>query len=88
MHGIVKLGALGLVALSLGGVAAAAEPATNTAARNQDPNQVICRRDAEIGTLVRRQRMCKTRAEWARDAARTRQEWEELQGIRGSTSGH
>lgn len=87
MQMIAKLCALGLVVLSLEGVAAA-EPAANSQARTLDPNQVICRRDAEVGSLVRRQRTCMTRAEWQRLSDRTRQEWGELQGTRGSTSGH
>ena len=49
-----------------------------TAAPSPDPkdNEIICKREAEVGSLVRKKKTCLTRAEWklvadgAQDAAR------------------
>lgn len=29
-----------------------------------DPNKMICKRDAEVGSLIKRRKTCMTRAEW------------------------
>lgn len=52
-----------------------------------EPQKLICRRFAETGSLVKKKRICHTKAEWARLSANTRQEWGELQGTKGSTNG-
>lgn len=53
--------------LVLGGTAAmaqtSADPGSNRGPNN-DPNQVVCRSEAEIGSRVSRRRVCRTRAEW------------------------
>jgi hypothetical protein len=41
---------------------AMAGEAPNTA--KPEPDRVICRREAQIGSLVRRKKVCRTEAEW------------------------
>lgn len=47
---------------------AAADPAPAPAGKldKRDPNAVRCRSISEIGSLVKKQRICKTNAEWTR----------------------
>jgi TonB family protein len=53
------------------------------------PEKVICRRDTPTGSLAQRgKRICATESAWRRQAEASRQEWQELQGTKGSTSGH
>jgi TonB family protein len=47
----------------------------------------ICKRSLKTGTLATYERICATQAEWARHRNRNRDEWGELQGAKGSTSG-
>ena len=47
----------------------------------------ICKRHLKTGTLATYERICMTRAEWTRNSNRNRDEWGELQGSKGSTSG-
>ena len=51
-------------------------------------DKMICKKRARIGTLASFDRECHTRAEWDRIQHQTRDEWEALQGTKGSTSGH
>jgi hypothetical protein len=59
-----------LSALLVSGVAALAQapaeaPATTKTGPNQDPNQIVCQTQTEIGSRLNRRRVCRTRAEWA-----------------------
>jgi periplasmic protein TonB len=47
----------------------------------------ICKRSLKTGTLATYERICLTQAEWTRNRNRNRDEWGELQGAKGSTSG-
>jgi len=63
-----SLAGLLAVAFVVTPIAASAEP---TAER--DPNEVVCRRSTpDVGTIMTR-RVCKTRAQWAADAAAAQQ---------------
>ena len=42
-------------------------------ARTGDPNQMICRSVREIGSMLSRARVCKTRAQWEDERRNTRQ---------------
>jgi len=54
--------------------AASAQPA------ERDPNEVVCRRTTpDVGTIMSR-RVCKTRAQWAADAASAQQRVVEREG--------
>lgn len=48
-------------------------------ARGSDPNEMICRSIAEMGTRLNRQRICKTRAEWAEERRQQRQQIDQNQ---------
>lgn len=52
-----------------------------------DSEKKICKRHLKTGTLASYERHCLTKAEWDRNAKRTREEWGELQGAKGSTNG-
>jgi protein TonB len=47
----------------------------------------ICKRSLKTGTLATYERICLSQAEWTRVRNRNRDEWGELQGAKGSTSG-
>ena len=52
--------------LALGATAAIAQTPDAGSSRgpNNDPNQIVCRSEAEIGSRLSRRRVCRTRAEW------------------------
>lgn len=60
----------------VGGTAAFAQAPADTSEQrvqpNQDPNQVVCVNENEIGSRVSRRRVCRTRAEWAEIERQTR----------------
>ncbi|MBA3675840.1 MAG: TonB family protein [Sphingosinicella sp.] len=58
-----------------------------TIASNAAPEKKICRRRLKTGSLADFERICATRADWESMAQRTREEWGELQGSKGSTHG-
>jgi TonB family protein len=47
----------------------------------------ICKRHLKTGTLATYERTCMTQAQWTQHRNRNRDEWGELQGSKGSTSG-
>ena len=62
--------------------AATAQAPSDSATRvdpNNDPNQIICRSEAVIGSRVNRIRVCRTRSEWAEHRAQYRQSIERAQ---------
>ena len=52
-----------------------------TGPRN-DPNEIVCRVENEIGSRLTRTRVCRTRAEWAEHTAQTRQVVDRVQNGR------
>lgn len=52
-----------------------------------DSGKKICKRSLKTGTLATYERICLSKADWARHAQRQRDEWGELQGSKGSTNG-
>ncbi|HYJ81544.1 MAG TPA: energy transducer TonB [Allosphingosinicella sp.] len=48
----------------------------------------ICKRSLKTGTLATYERICLSKADWARHADRQRDEWGELQGSKGSSRGN
>ena len=53
--------------------AAASEPRTSRVGVNNDPSQVVCRTEREIGSRLRVNRVCRTRAQWAEYRREARQ---------------
>jgi hypothetical protein len=71
-------------ALLLSGAASAqtGSPASSpngAGARSGDPNQMICRNIREIGSMLSRSRVCKTRAQWEDERRNTRQNIDQSQ---------
>jgi hypothetical protein len=44
-----------------------------------DANKKICKREKQIGSMVRTKKICRTRAEWDEAAAQARQDMGEIQ---------
>lgn len=94
---ILALASIAVIALApVGSVAAQQvqqEPAASTPAPANDPDQQIrCRRVEVTGSLVRRERICKTLAEWRRLGDRgndvVRQQMENGRVCAGGTCGN
>ncbi len=71
-----------ILALAAGGAAAAQAPVGSPTTRvgpNQDPNQIVCVNQTEIGSRLNRRRVCRTRAEWAEHQREYRQNIERAQ---------
>ena len=74
-------------ALFLSG-AASAQPGTpspspnGAGARGDNPDQVICRSVREIGSMLARSRVCKTRAQWEEQRRQSRQNVDQSQSNR------
>ena len=71
---------------TLSGKAAAQASQTATASATAT-EKIICRRQLRTGSLADFQRLCATQSDWRRMGERTREEWGELQGAKGSTHG-
>jgi invasion protein IalB len=61
-------------------------PATTKLGPNQDPNQVVCQTQTEIGSRLNRRRVCRTRAEWAEHQRMYRQSIERAQTQKQSSN--
>lgn len=70
------------VALMFADAAASAPPPAPNPA-----DKIVCRRILETGSLVKGQRVCHTRAEWARLADLGRRDAEDLSVAKNGTSG-
>ncbi|MEY3658974.1 MAG: hypothetical protein RLZZ561_2112 [Pseudomonadota bacterium] len=77
----MKIFLFSLLALSAAPVAAQSLP-TNSApeqsAADADPNKIICKRFADTGSLVKKSKVCRTRAEWSRATEDAQKEGERL----------
>ena len=51
------------------------------------PDKMVCRRIERTGSLIAKDRICKTAREWARTQAEQKRYFEEVQGIKGTTNG-
>ena len=80
---------LALILAALAAPAAFAQPQQSAAAQHSagsrgpnsrwDPNEMICRSEAEPGSRLRAQRRCATRAQWAEQIRQDRQYAERAQ---------
>ena len=61
MKGIRAAAAITLAGLLIPAIALAAEPAT---AEQADRDKIICRKTAEVGSLVKKKKECFTKAQW------------------------
>lgn len=52
---------------------------TAVAANNEAQDKKICKREKQIGSLVRTKKICRTQAEWDEAAAQARQDMGEIQ---------
>lgn len=76
---------IGTVVGASAAIAQAPEGSTETkVGPNQDPNQVVCVREREIGSRLSSRRICRTRAEWAAHEAEQRRTVEKTQTYKPS----
>jgi hypothetical protein len=76
---------LAFCALSLcAGVAAAASQ--NSSSRKRDPNKIVCRTEAEMGTRLQRAKVCHTLAEWEDMRRQTDRNVEKIQAQARATA--
>ena len=54
-------------------------PTTQKTQPNQDPNEVVCVQESQIGSRLNRRRVCRTRAEWAEHRSQYKQSIERAQ---------
>jgi len=74
------------VGLVLGATAALAQAPSATDAEprgpDNDPNQIICENQTEIGSRLSRRRVCRTRREWEELRLETRKTTERVQSFK------
>ncbi len=72
--------------------AASAQSSSNSSANGAgaaaDPNAMICRNQRETGSMLNRNRVCKTRAQWEADRRDTRQNIDRSQTTRINQGGN
>jgi len=73
--------------LPTSGATPAAAPASIQTTLADPQEKVICRRVAATGSNVATERVCATRRAWDNARAEARDQWDVLQGRKGSTSG-
>jgi hypothetical protein len=56
-----------------------ASPTAVAFADNSDSQKKVCKREKQIGSMVRTKKICRTRAEWDEAAAQARQDMGEIQ---------
>lgn len=65
---MLRLIVAGVMLSCTGFTAMAAAPPRETAEKVSDPaDKIVCKRFLETGSLVKGQRICKTKADWQRD---------------------
>jgi predicted secreted protein len=65
---------------------APAAPAAAPAPRAED--KVVCKSSQVIGSLVRKRKTCQTKGAWAKQSESHQEQWQELQGRRGTSNGN
>ncbi|WP_448502370.1 hypothetical protein [Sphingomonas sp.] len=55
-----------------------------TASKADDAEKMICKRSKVTGSLVRKQRDCRTKAQWAAIADAAREDGENMRAFRGA----
>ena len=63
-----------------------AKPATQMASAAA-PEKKVCRKVTRTGSLVSTDRVCMTPSQWRKQSDESKEEWEALQGRKGSTNG-
>ena len=80
-------------AFLIGAVAASAtaalsqSPTTTKRGPGNDPNEVVCVKEAQIGTRLAHRRVCRTRAEWEEHHRQLRQAIDRAQADKQSNNG-
>jgi hypothetical protein len=56
-----------------------------TSGPNNEPNQIVCIKEKQIGSRLSTAKVCRTRAEWEQVRSQTRQVVERVQGNKATT---
>jgi hypothetical protein len=82
---IVRRTILAFCAASLCAGAAVAQG--NSSSRKRDPNKIVCRTETEMGTRLKRAKVCHTLAEWEDMRRQTDRNVERIQAQSRATNG-
>jgi hypothetical protein len=66
--------------------ASAAFASSNSSSRKANPNKIVCRTEAEMGTRVKRAKVCHTLAEWEDMRRQTDRNVEKIQAQARATA--
>jgi hypothetical protein len=78
---------LSATGVALVATAALAQPSDEGRGPNNDPNQIVCVKEGEIGSRLTMRRVCRTRAEWTELKTQTRRVIEKVQNESKQTFG-
>lgn len=76
-------------AMAASATAALSQSPTTTTKRgpSNDPNEIVCVKEAEIGSRLAHRRICRTRAEWEEHHRQLRQAIDKAQADKQTNSG-
>jgi hypothetical protein len=77
----MKILLLSLAAVSAAPLAAQSLPPQSVpeqSAAHADPNKIVCKRFADTGSLIKKSKVCRTRAEWSKATEDAQKEGERL----------
>jgi hypothetical protein len=77
-----------LLAAGASGQAPAASSAVTPAPASQPGNKVVCKTTQVTGSLVKKRKACQNKDSWAKQSESHQNQWQEIQGTRGSTNGN
>lgn len=83
---LVGLAAAALVSSSVAAQTRVASPVT-TNAKTDDSQTIVCKRETDIGSLVAKRKVCKSKADWDREMLRARDSFAPRQSCRGGDAG-
>jgi hypothetical protein len=84
---VTRLLILGATSVALIATAAMAQTSGDVRGPSNDPGQIVCIKEKEIGSRVATRRVCRTRAEWEQHRSQTRQVLERVQNNKATVGG-
>jgi hypothetical protein len=84
---MMRLLTLSATSAVLVATAALAQPADEARGPENDPNQIVCIKEKQIGSRLATQKVCRTRAQWEQYRSQTRQVIERVQNNKATTGG-
>jgi hypothetical protein len=78
---ILKLVGIGVLLVASAGIGRTG----STSGPNNDPNQIVCVKEKQVGSRLSTQKVCRTRTEWEQFRTQSRQVIEKVQGNKATT---